>query len=200
MGALETNTTLIYGVHVRESANDGSDFSNAAADYRVLFLGEDGALHLKDSSGTVTDIGSGSSTAALLGITTYAPGSDTTIGTSSSTTLVDVSAANLSVTFTAPASGNVVVKLYGLTGTTGGSGNFIRWGVRESTTIIAGPQIVDAVSNAEGRQHVASFHITGISGGSHTYKFAHAVSGNTVALYGGPTFGKGVIEVWAAPA
>lgn len=55
MGALETNTTLIYGIHLRESADDGSDFSNAAADYRVLFLGEDGFLHVKDSSGTVTD-------------------------------------------------------------------------------------------------------------------------------------------------
>lgn len=55
MGALETNTTLIYGVHIRESANDGSDFTNAATDYRVLFLGEDGLLHVKDSAGTVTD-------------------------------------------------------------------------------------------------------------------------------------------------
>jgi hypothetical protein len=40
---------------IRESANDGSDFSNPTADYRVLFLGEDGLLHVKDSSGTVTD-------------------------------------------------------------------------------------------------------------------------------------------------
>lgn len=54
MGALETNTSLIYGVHIRESATDGSDFTNAAADYRVLFLGEDGLLHVKDSAGTVT--------------------------------------------------------------------------------------------------------------------------------------------------
>lgn len=45
----------IYGVQLRESANDGSDFSNADADYRVLFLGEDGSLHVKDSSGTVTE-------------------------------------------------------------------------------------------------------------------------------------------------
>lgn len=55
MGALESNTTLVYGVHLRESANDGSDFSNAASDYRVLFLGEDGLLHVKDSSGTVDE-------------------------------------------------------------------------------------------------------------------------------------------------
>lgn len=55
MGAPEVNTTLIYGIHVRESANDGSDFTNAAADYRILFLGEDGLLHTKDSSGTVDE-------------------------------------------------------------------------------------------------------------------------------------------------
>lgn len=44
----------IFGVKIRESANDGSDFSNPDADYRMLFLGEDGLLHVKDSSGTVT--------------------------------------------------------------------------------------------------------------------------------------------------
>lgn len=55
MGALESNTTLIYGIHIRESANDGSDFSNGATDYRVLFLGEDGFLHVKDSAGSVSD-------------------------------------------------------------------------------------------------------------------------------------------------
>lgn len=47
----------LFGVTIRESANDGSDFTNPSADYRRLFLGEDGILHLKDSSGTVTDIG-----------------------------------------------------------------------------------------------------------------------------------------------
>lgn len=77
MGALETNTTLIYGVHVRESANDGSDFTNAAADYRILFLGEDGLLHVKDSSGTVTNPFSGGAPTVT---TVDAPASgDTTI-------------------------------------------------------------------------------------------------------------------------
>ncbi len=46
---------LAAGVTIRESANDGSDFTNPAADYRRLFLGEDGLLHVKDSSGTVSD-------------------------------------------------------------------------------------------------------------------------------------------------
>lgn len=46
----------LFGMTIRESATDGSDFTNPDADYRRLFLGEDGALHLKDSAGAVTDI------------------------------------------------------------------------------------------------------------------------------------------------
>lgn len=49
----------LYAMTIRESATDGSDFSNAPTDYRRLFLGEDGSLHLKDSAGAVTDIGGG---------------------------------------------------------------------------------------------------------------------------------------------
>lgn len=49
-----------FGMTIRESANDGSDFTNPDADYRRLFLGEDGQLHVKDSAGTVTDIGASS--------------------------------------------------------------------------------------------------------------------------------------------
>lgn len=66
MGAPEANTTNIYGIHLRESATDGSDFSNAAADYRVLFLGEDGSLHVKDSAGSVSDPFSSSGIAATI--------------------------------------------------------------------------------------------------------------------------------------
>jgi hypothetical protein len=53
----------LFGITIRESATDGSDFTNPDADYRRLFLGEDGALHLKDSAGAVTDIGGGGSVA-----------------------------------------------------------------------------------------------------------------------------------------
>jgi hypothetical protein len=53
MAAVDEN--LFPKIILRESANDGSDFSNPAADYRVAFLGEDGLWHLKDSAGTVTD-------------------------------------------------------------------------------------------------------------------------------------------------
>lgn len=86
MGALESNTTLIYGIHIRESANDGSDFSNGASDYRVLFLGEDGFLHVKDSAGTVTDpydAGGGGGNPVVYDIERYTGGD---IGVTSTTT------------------------------------------------------------------------------------------------------------------
>lgn len=47
----------LFGITIRESATDGSDFTNPDSDYRRLFLGEDGQLHVKDSAGAVTDIG-----------------------------------------------------------------------------------------------------------------------------------------------
>ena len=59
MGAIEDQH--IYGLQIRESANDGSDFSNPDADYGLLFYGEDKLWHAKDPSGTVTDPFSGGS-------------------------------------------------------------------------------------------------------------------------------------------
>ena len=53
MGLIHEDKT--YALKIRESADDGSDFSSPEADYRMLFLGEDGFLHVKDSAGTVTD-------------------------------------------------------------------------------------------------------------------------------------------------
>jgi hypothetical protein len=56
---------------IRESANDGSDFSNPAADYRVAFIGEDGLWHVKDSAGTVTSPYTGGGTPAFVGAFVY---------------------------------------------------------------------------------------------------------------------------------
>lgn len=57
MAAIED--ILIPSLTVRESANDGSDFGNPPADYRIWFIGEDGLLHVKDSAGAVTTPGVG---------------------------------------------------------------------------------------------------------------------------------------------
>lgn len=68
---------LAAGVTIRESADDGSDFTNPAADYRRLFLGEDGLLHVKDSAGTVTNPFTGGSPTIVTEST--AASGDTTI-------------------------------------------------------------------------------------------------------------------------
>ena len=53
----------LFGITLRESANDGSDFTNPDADYRRVFLGEDGELHKRDSAGAITSFaGSGIAT------------------------------------------------------------------------------------------------------------------------------------------
>jgi hypothetical protein len=51
---------------MQEVATDGSDTSNPDADYRRLFLGEDGALHLKDSAGAVTSVAAASVAADVI--------------------------------------------------------------------------------------------------------------------------------------
>jgi hypothetical protein len=81
MGAIEDHN--IYGLTVRESATDGSDFTNPGADYRRLFLGEDGQLHVKDSAGAVTDIGSGSGNVATDAI--WDAAGDIAVGTGANT-------------------------------------------------------------------------------------------------------------------
>lgn len=53
------NDILVPSITLEEILSDGSTLSNPAADHRRLFLGEDGLLHLRDSAGTVTDVGSG---------------------------------------------------------------------------------------------------------------------------------------------
>lgn len=56
---------LTHAITIRESADNGSDFTNPAADYRRLFLGEDGKLHLKDEAGAVTEVGGGGGSAIV---------------------------------------------------------------------------------------------------------------------------------------
>jgi hypothetical protein len=53
---------LFPKVYLEERLSDGSDTTTPAADHRALFLGEDGALHLKDSAAAVTGVGGSSLT------------------------------------------------------------------------------------------------------------------------------------------
>lgn len=54
MGAIETEH--IYGLQLRENANDGSDFATPDADYRTAFIGEDGRLYYKTATPLVVPL------------------------------------------------------------------------------------------------------------------------------------------------
>ena len=98
-------------------------------------------------------------------------------------------ATNATVTFTAPASGNVIVVCTVLAGSAG------YMGIREGSTDLIGPQLVTSATGG-GIINMASraFYITGVSPGSHTYKLA--IKDGT--WYHGPTYGMIEMTVWEA--
>lgn len=142
--------------------------------------------------------------ASLLGVNQYAPASLATYSTTSGT-LADVDATNMKVTFTAPASGNVLVRLNAWVDV--GTANFLWVGLRESTTNLGIPTL--ATRGANSQQYLtAAIYLTGISAGSHTYKWSFSTDGSGTAgrilvadgvNSGSNWFPPAIMEVWAAP-
>lgn len=152
------------------------------------------------SGGTLDTSGSGSGTTELLGYKTYATGGAVQ---ATSGTLVDADATNLAVTFTAPASTNVLVRLTGTMRTNAAGGNRVYWGLRESTTVIGGGNSAGVhVGLATGGTILNScsvvFVLTGISAGSHTYKWAIGCDANGGGLFLDAS-NPATMEVWALP-
>jgi hypothetical protein len=133
----------------------------------------------------------------LLAVLRYRPGSDSTILSSASTTLTDVDATNCAITFTAPASTNVIVDCR--CNIQSPTNNYARLGLREATTNIAAASNVVFTPGTTILAVGTSFLLSGISAGSHTYKLAFSVAGGTGIIYGGPTYGQVEMTVWAAP-
>lgn len=136
----------------------------------------------------------------LLAVTFYDPGT-LSIKDSTSTSLADVDATNLAITFTAPSTGKVLVVLTALVTNTSATAKTI-WGLREGTTDLAGDGPVIETSGASAPQVRAShrIYITGLTpGNSYTYKWAHATtSGHTARMLVGGTITQGgpaVMEV-----
>jgi hypothetical protein len=172
-----------------------ADLATAETD-DTLVLAPDGAGGVEFRAETGGGGGSG-----LLAVNQYAPTSQT-VYSSSGTAMQDVDATNMAVTFTAPASGNVLVRLNAFTDSNSAAGDMF-WGLRESTTDLPGIARLLRGANDEGYNSVA-FYLTGISGGSHTYKWAFGASSGTVRIIiqDGSAIGEwgpGIMEVWSAP-
>jgi len=142
--------------------------------------------------------GAGGGSSIVLAVRAYASGSDTSIS-SSSTIFTDVDATNQAVTFIAPASGNVLVRVSGVF-TTNNFTNNVYIDLREGSTDLTGTSRVLSVGSGVYVGSSFSFYLSGISGGSHTYKLGFKGGASTNALVTtGPNLGQTVYEVWSAP-
>jgi hypothetical protein len=114
------------------------------------------------------------------------------------TSLTDVDAVNLAVSFTVPSTGKVLVRL---TATADGS-SVLAWGLREGSTTVGDPQCA-ASSSTPWQQKALSWHISGLTpGAAKTYKWGALVNSGTGHIYVGNA-GNGafvdhcLMEVWA---
>lgn len=129
---------------------------------------------------------------------------NTTGGTksSNSVTQADVDATNSVFTFTAPASGNVLIRVTFTGGISTGSQNGL-WGLREAAANVYGP--VDASLGATATATFAIVSATALITGlvaasSHTYKLAFSVTNIAASMSVFQSTADPVtFEVWSAP-
>jgi hypothetical protein len=148
----------------------------------------------------------------LLGGAAYDPAGAVTKATTSLLAMTAVDTTNLRLTFTAPASGNVMWRIRCQTRGTTTAGQILL-GILESSTVVARQAPIQAQTDTFAASSAvpweASGVITGVSGGSHTYDAAYAVQvvgGSTTPIrYGGADNNSGanadgafIFELWAA--
>lgn len=194
--AIAALTTTAYGRAVLELANQ-------AALMALLSASSDTASGVVELA-TSTEVRTGTDTTRAVtpaGLAAVHPGSllatkvhdpaSTTTYTTTSATLGDVDSSNLAVTFTAPASGNVLVKLEARI--TDNSAADLTWGLRNGSSQAGGLFVLGKSQNFSGGYQVRTgqVYVSGLTPGtSYTYKFAWAISGGvTFSLQAGQTAG-----------
>lgn len=173
--------------------------SPASGSQRLYLDSADGNKpKLKDSAGVVTTIG-GSGGGALAYVA-YNPGTMSSY-TTTSLSVVDVDATNLAVTFTAPASGKVLVTLSACGGGSGAANDSVMWTLQEAAATVAGPQNAQCGNGNANPTVSMSFVVTGLTASSsHTYKWGWktTVGTNIGRMYAGTGF-QAVMTVTALP-
>lgn len=187
-------------------SGNGTSSPPTAAEIIESFTGTpDGTKFLRDDGTLAAPSGGG---AAMLALTSYHPTSQMTINATTEDVFADIDATNLAVTFTAPASGEVLVRLTGRYDAASATGYF--WALREGTSVVARSVVRLKESSHLGPNAAAAIHISGLTpGNSYTWKWAHAGNTATVVsfLVGGvddltsasATWGPAIMEVWEVP-
>jgi hypothetical protein len=176
---------------------EGTAPANPAAGDQRIFI-DSTSHHIKrvNSSGTVVDMEAVGASSAILAVKSHAP-SGTTY-TVSSTTLAAADATNLIVTFTAPSTGNVFVRLDGY------GDAALQQGLLNAS---GGAQVGNTFATPAGTGIHTSVHVyvTGLtSGNSYTLQWAIAAKTGTANMYIGTNVaggfgGPGIMVVTAAP-
>lgn len=190
---------------------DGAYGSNLAVTSSNFAWGQSNLVWPKliaSSNQAFTVSGGGSAGNSLLAKVTYQPGSVTP--KTSTAAMADVDATNLVVTFTAPTSGAVLIKLsaYALVNISAYGNTVLYWGLRAGTTLVTGSQqpVVEFAGNAasgsqtSGCRPFYNAYVSGLtSGASYTYKWGQLHTGSTAGntVYGS-TMGVAIMEVWSA--
>ena len=147
---------------------------------------------------------------ACLGAVNYDPGSAVSKATSSLLAMTAFDTTNLRITFTAPASGKVLVRIHCLvTGAT--TFPTILLGVLEGSTVVFRASPTGGLKNTAVATAYVDQEVTGVvavSGGSHSFDAAYGVEtliASTNIKYGGPNnttandaWGAIQFEVWEA--
>lgn len=138
----------------------------------------------------------------LLAYTAYNPNPTANISTTSST-FADVDATNLNVTFTVPASGNVLIRLTAV-GVTNSAAALYVWNLRTTGGSNVTGSYCGVTSNTNQLHVSVAIVLTGLTpGASITYRWGHAVTSNSGFIRYGDDgtlinrYGPAVMEVWA---
>lgn len=185
---------------------------SAAVTTATIVRGQEGSTaraHDRDvpwvHSVTVKDFDAAGGGTGCIGLTTYRGASNLTYSvTTTAAAMADVDATNLTVTFTAPPSGKVLVRLEALSDPP--SANAMHWGLRDASGLVAGSVTqyigyATAANDNLDRRHV-TIPVTGLTPGTaYTFRWAARVTAGTGTLYHGTdatnSFGTMVMEVWA---
>jgi len=159
--------------------------------------GPTGATGPTGGTGPTGPTGSGSS-AAPIAVHTYARGTDgyTQLGNTSFTA---IDSTNYAVTFTAPASGNVVV-IANLVCEPQDSGQ-VEVGLMEGGSLISGTsRFLQGNAADYPAQFTIVWYLTGVSTGSHTYALGskELAGGDEIQYWDGPGYGSFKFLVYAA--
>lgn len=217
------NSHKITSLANGSGAQDAAAFGQIAAALASYLALAGGTMSGVIAMGTSKITGLGNGTAAqdaaafgqlvgrLLANVQYAPASATTYSTTSST-LAAIDTTNLTIPFTVPLSGNVIVRLQGLAAqSTAGSGNGY-WGLEDHTShaqVGVSALAMSTVVGANGAYVRVTYDqlITGLTpGASLQYDWAWLTSAATFYLVvqgatgqpGNANGGPGLMQVWGA--